>query len=173
MEKGGHIIIPRGSDNIQWEKVVIPSFHVVHIYNGEKVVIPRGSYTMGKGGHSRWIIYNGEKVVIPSFHVDHIQWEKVVIPRGSYTMGNGGHSIIQSFIYTMEKGGHSIIPCGYNGKRWSFQVEHIQWEKVGHNKWNIHNGKRWVIPSATTIGKDNHFTWIIYTMGKRWSCHHS
>ena len=133
MEKGGHIISPRGSDNIQWEKVVIPSFHVVHIYNGEKVVIPRGSYTMGKGGHS----------------------------------------IIQSFIYTMEKGGHSIIPCGYNGKRWSFQVEHIQWEKVGHNKWNIHNGKRWVIPSATTIGKDNHFTWIIYTMGKRWSCHHS
>ena len=73
----------------------------------------------------------------------------------------------------MEKGGHSIIPCGYNGKRWSFQVEHIQWEKVGHNKWNIHNGKRWVIPSATTIGKDNHFTWIIYTMGKRWSFHHS
>ena len=76
MEKGGHIIIPRGSDNIQWEKVVIPSFHVVHIYNGEKVVIPRGSYTMGKGGHI--IIPRGsdniqwEKVVIPSFHVDHI-----------------------------------------------------------------------------------------------------
>ena len=69
MEKGGHIIIPRGSDNIQWEKVVIPSFHVVHIYNGEKVVMP-------------------------SFLVDHTQWKKVVIPSGTYTMRKGGDSII-------------------------------------------------------------------------------
>ena len=113
----------------------------------EKVIIPSGSYIQWKRWsfhHSTWIIYNGKRW---SFHVDHIQWEKVVI---------------QSFIYTMEKGGHSIIPCGYNGKRWSFQVEHIQWEKVGHSKWNIYNGKMWVIPSATTIGKDNHLTWIIY-----------
>ena len=133
---------------------------------------------MGKGGHSTWIIYNrkryslhvdhiynGEKVVIPSFHVDHIQWEKVVIPSGSYIQwGKGGDSIIPCGSYNIqwEK---VVIPSFhvdhiiYNGKRWSFH----------HSMWIIYNGKRWVIPSGTyTMGKDNHFTWIIYTMGKRW-----
>ena len=47
MGKGGDSIIPRGSYNIQWKKVVIPSFHVDHIiYNGK-----RWSFH-----HSKWII---------------------------------------------------------------------------------------------------------------------
>ena len=89
---------------------------------------------MGKGGHSKWIIYTmgkGSHSIIPSG--SYIQWEKLVIPSFH----------VDHIIYNGKRWSfHHSMWIIYNGKRWSFQVEHIQWEKVGHSKWNIYNRKR-------------------------------